>query len=102
MELLTTTINAKDGTTKGEYSMRAYSQQDFEANPKKYELFKTAIVRSHLFTNNAEQDIEAGTVVAIEYRCTARNQLHKRSEPVYWIGGYDTPIYANCLSDFVL
>jgi hypothetical protein len=89
-------------TTTGNNDMRAYSQQDFEANPKKYELFKTAIVRSHLFTNDGEQDIEAGTVVAIAYRCTARNQLHKRSEPVYWIGGYDTPIYANCLSDFVL
>jgi hypothetical protein len=82
--------------------MRAYSQQDFESNPKKYELFKTAIVRGHLFTNNAEQDIEAGTVVAIEYRCTARNQMLKRNEPIYTLKGYDVDVYANNLSSFVL
>lgn len=82
--------------------MRAYEQQDFEASPKKYELFKTAILRGHLFTNNGEADIEAGTVVAIKYRCTARNQMLKRSEPVYTLKDYDTDIYANNLADFVL
>jgi hypothetical protein len=82
--------------------MRAYEHQDFEANPKKYELFKTAILQCHLFTNNGEQDIEAGTVVAIEYRCTARNQLLRRSEPVYTIKGYGVDIYANNLASFVL
>ena len=82
--------------------MRAYEQQDFEANPKKYELFKTAIVRGHLFTNDGEADIEAGTVVAIEYRCTARNQMLRRSEPVYALKDYNMNIYANNLASFVL
>jgi hypothetical protein len=82
--------------------MRAYEHHDFEANPKKYELFKTAILQCHLFTNNGEQDIEAGTVVAIEYRCTARNQMLRRSEPVYTIKGYGVDIYANNLASFVL
>ncbi len=82
--------------------MRAYEHHDFEANPKKYELFKTAILQCHLFTNNGEQDIEAGTVVAIEYRCTARNQLLRRSEPIYTLKGYDVDIYANNLASFVL
>ena len=82
--------------------MRAYEHQDFEANPKKYELFKTATLRCHLLTNNGEQDIEAGTVVAIEYRYTARNQMLKRSEPIYTLKGYGVDIYANNLASFVL
>ena len=82
--------------------MRAYEHQDFEENPKKYELFKTAIVRGHLFTNDGEQDIEAGTVVAIKYRCTARNRMLKRSEPVYTLKDYDIDVYANNLASFVL
>ena len=82
--------------------MRAYEQQDFEASPKKYEGFKTAIVRGHLFTNDGEGDIEAGTVVAIAYRCTARNQMLRRSEPVYTLKDYGMDIYASNLADFVL
>lgn len=83
--------------------MRTYNEVDFQINPKKYELFRTAVARQHLFTDNAEGDvIEPGTVVAIEYRRTAPNYLYERNEPVYEIKGYDTEVRGSHLEDFLL
>ncbi len=78
-----------------------YDHQDFLRNPRKYELFKTATVARHVITENAVDDMPAGTPVSIEYRCTARNQLFRRDEPVYRVNG-QSDIYANCLQDFGL
>lgn len=79
-----------------------YDHQDFISNPGKYKIFKTARVAGNIFTHNGEQDLAAGTFVAIKYLCTARNQMYRRNEPVYSIIGHDRDLYANALSNFVL
>lgn len=82
--------------------MRTYDPKDFAANPRKYELFKTAIIARDIITHNGDDDIKAGTCVGIEYFCTAPNKLFRRNEPVYRIAGTERHLYANCLADFVL
>jgi hypothetical protein len=82
--------------------MSKYDPKDFEANPGKYQLFKTAVIASDIFTHNGEDDLKAGTHVAIQYFCTAKNCMYNRIEPVYMLVGMDRTMYANTLKDFVL
>ena len=82
--------------------MSKFSHTDYQANPGKYRLFNTAVVASHIFTNNGENDIESGTVVGIEFMRDAFNAMYRRTEPVYSIKGFGRHLYANCLADFVL
>lgn len=81
---------------------RKFDLKDFQANPGKYELFKTAQIAAHIFTNNGEQDLAAGQYVGIKYRCSAFNRMYRRTEPVYTIIGADRDLYANALMNFVL
>lgn len=85
--------------------MRQYQHADFVAHPGKYQLFRTAVVARQIVTENAERDLAPGTIVGIAYRCTARNQIHRRDEPVYTVrvnGATWGDMYANNLADFVL
>lgn len=83
-----------------------YQHTDFLTNPKKYELFKTAIINNHFFTHNGEFDLTKGTVVGIKFRCIAPNKLYRRDEPVYSVilqnGLFYGDLYANALTNFVL
>jgi hypothetical protein len=69
-------------------------------------LYRTAVVKGHIFTHNGEQDIAEGTIVAVSFRCMARNQMYKREEPVYSVtlqgGKYWGDLYESALCDFVL
>lgn len=82
-----------------------YIHSDFVAHPRKYELYKTAVIACHVFTENGANDIAPGTVVRVTFDCVARNQLYRRDEPVYRVetnGKFHGYFYANTLSEFVL
>ena len=82
-----------------------FNYADFETNPKKYELFRTARVKSQVFTENGEDDLAAGQFVAIRHIRNAYNGVRRRDEPVYSIttgGGVWGVMFANNLSDFCL
>lgn len=79
--------------------------QDFAANPGKYQLFRTARVPAHVFTANGENDIPAGAIVGVKFRCIARNQMRRREEPVYSVtvnGQFWGDMYASGLDHFTL
>ena len=80
--------------------------KDFALNPKKYELFKTAVIESSIFTENGESDLAVGTIVGVKFDGVRRNQLRRRDEPVYEItlqsGKFWGYLFANALTDFVL
>ncbi len=82
-----------------------YDQKDFDANPKKYELFCTATIAKHIVTHEGEQDLPEGTIVGVRYATTARNQLFRRNEPVFAVtvrGQFWGHLYASAMKDFVL
>jgi hypothetical protein len=82
-----------------------YDAKDFARDPEKYRLFKTAQIARHVFTNNGEFDLPEGKYVELRYRCTARNQLFRRDEPVYTVTADDKEwgdIYGNALTGFTL
>lgn len=76
-----------------------FDYQDFARNPKKYELFKTAIVRNTMIREDGET-LE-GTTVGLRFAGVKRNQLYRRNEPVYVLSTGDV-CYANNLHSFVL
>lgn len=79
--------------------MDKFNFQDFERNPKKYELFKTATVRNTMIHQDGET-LE-GTIVGIRFAGVKRNQLYRRDEPVYVLSTGDV-CYANNLHSFTL
>jgi len=79
-----------------------YDQKDFELNPKKYELFKTAVVATNIFTHDGWDDLRQGEIVAIRYAGEYNNPLYRRKEPMYQINDKKQFLYANYLSNFVL
>ena len=81
---------------------RKFDRADFESNPAKYELFRTAQIATHVFTNNGEHDLEQGQFVRIQFRCVAFNRLYRRNMPVYTIEGTGRDMYANTLMNFTL
>lgn len=85
--------------------IRPYDHADFSANPGKYQLFKTARIASHVFTENGHADMPAGECVGVQYLLTAYNALRRRNEPVYAVKCGDTirgSFYGSTLADFVL
>jgi hypothetical protein len=82
-----------------------FEYSDYIKNPGKYELFKTAKVNTHVFTENGETDLEKGQYVAVQFLRHAYNAMRRRQEPVYSVTtggkvwGY---MFANALSEFVL
>ena len=87
--------------------MKTYSfdYADFQKNAPKFENYKTARVASHVFTENGEDDLEAGQFVAVRFMQNAYNGLRHRVEPVYSIttgGKVWGVMFASNLSDFVL
>ena len=68
-------------------------------------MFRTARVKSHVFTDNGEDDLAAGQFVAIRHNRNAYNGVRRRTEPVYSIttgGGVWGVMFANNLSNFTL
>lgn len=85
--------------------MRPYNHNDFVVNPGKYELFRTARIASHVFTENGYADMREGDFVGVRYLLTAYNALRRRNEPVYAVKHGDAirgSFYASTLADFVL
>lgn len=83
----------------------SYDHTDFVAHPRKYELYKTAVIARHIFTDDGADDLAPGTVVRVTFDRVARNQLYRRDEPVYRVeanGKFHGYFYANTLSEFVL
>lgn len=78
-----------------------YSHQDFMQSPKKYELFRTAVVAKSIITHNGENDLNEGQTVSVEFRGIVRNQLFKRNEPIYLLNTGHC-VYANVLRNFCL
>lgn len=82
-----------------------FQHNDYDKNPGKYELFKTAKVNTNVFTENGEADLEKGQYVAVSFMRHAYNAMRRRQEPVYSVTvggkvwGY---MFANALTDFVL
>ena len=83
-----------------------YDPHDFQMNPGKYVLFRTAVVARHVVTVNGMADLHAGDVVGIQYGQTGYHPLYRRLEPMYTVtrsdgtrGGY---LYGSALKDFVL
>jgi len=56
--------------------MDKFNFQDFQRNPQKYELFKTATVRNTMV--HQEGETLEGTVVGIRFAGVKRNQLYRR------------------------
>lgn len=81
-------------------STRNYDPKDFAANPGKYRLFKTATLRTHVFTENGANDLSEGAIVALAYVGEAYNPLYRRNEPLYRVG--DNTLYANAFTGFTL
>lgn len=83
-----------------------YDPKDFERNPGKYAMFKTAVVAKHMFTENSANDLREGEIVGIEYAGTVKNALYRREEPIYKVtrigGEFYGHVYANTLTEFVL
>jgi hypothetical protein len=86
-----------------------YSQKDYAANPKKYQLFTSARIARQLITLNGYDDLLEGEYVSIKYRCEAFNKMYGRYEPVYTITNTQKGIpnelrdvYANNLTNFIL
>ena len=69
-------------------------------------LYKTAELATHVFTNNGDDDLSAGTIVGVSYIGQQLNQMHKRDEPVFAVtlqgGRFWGHLYANALDRFVL
>lgn len=83
----------------------SYDHTDFVRNPGKYRLYSTAVIARHIFTENGDDDLAPGTIVRVKFDRVARNQLHKRDEPVYRVeaqGEFQGYFYANVLTNFVL
>jgi hypothetical protein len=76
-----------------------YDHKDYQNNPKKYELFKTATVRNMIV--NQDGEVEAGTIVGIKYAGAVFNRLYNRTEPIYQLSTGDV-CYANNLHSFCL
>ena len=80
--------------------MRNFDRSDFIANPKKYELFKTA----EIAVNFPTLDVKIGDVVAIEWFGNKPNAFWRDAplEPVYEVKGMTHYVYASGLRNFVL
>ena len=78
--------------------------QDFQENPKKYELFKTARIKNHIFTENGKYDIPENTFLAISFYQNVFNAMYNRIEPVYKITwkGEIMHLFGNCFDKFCL
>ena len=84
----------------------SFDHADFLAHPKKYEMYKTAKIATHVFTNDGRHDLPAGEIVGVQYRTTAYCSTRRRYEPVYTVTLQDNSVwgdmYAAHLTRFVL
>ena len=82
--------------------MSKFDAIDYQRNPGKYQMFRTAVIAKTVFTTPGEKLLTEGDFVAVEYAGSARNQLFRREEPLYRVVGTDRTLYGNCFRDFVL
>lgn len=78
---------------------------DYTRYPTKYELFKTAKIGTHVFTENGEHDLEPGQYVGVQFLRHAWNAMRRRQEPIYTVTANGTVwgcLFGNALTDFVL
>ena len=80
--------------------MRHYSQKDYEQNPGKYRLFRTAV----LAVNIPGTDLQKGQHVGIRFLDARVNRAHAGDPimPIYEVEGLRHYLYAMALADFVL
>jgi len=79
--------------------MSKFNFQDYQNNPKKYQLFKTATVRNMMIREDGET--KEGEIVGLKFLGEKYNHLYRRTEPVYILSTGDV-CYANNLHSFVL
>lgn len=82
-----------------------FDHSDYTRNPGKYELFRTARVNTHVFTENGADDLQEGQYVAVQFLRHAWNGMRHRDEPVYTVTANGTVwgcLFGNVLTDFVL
>ena len=105
-----TTLNASKAPTQNPAHLGGtpYSQEDFEQNPGKYELFRTARIAEALYSM---PELLPGTLVCIHYHTTRLNQARGKVEmPIYMVWTPDDEdlkshpamLYACALKDFCL
>jgi hypothetical protein len=80
--------------------MLHYSQKDFDANPIKYRLFKTAV----LAVNIPGTELTKGQHVGIRYLDARINRAQAGDPimPIYEVQGVTHYLYAMALADFCL
>lgn len=105
-----TTLNASKAPTQNPAHLGGtpYSQADFEQNPGKYELYRTACIAESIASL---PELPAGTIVSIRYHTTRLNQARGKVEmPIYLVWPADNEelksqpamLYACALKDFCL
>jgi len=105
-----TTLNARKEPTQNPAHLGGtpYSQTDFEQNPGKYELFRTARIAEAVYSI---PELAPGTIVSIRYHITRLNQARGKVEmPIYLVWPADNEelksqpamLYACALKDFCL
>lgn len=105
-----TTLNASKAPTQNPAHLGGtpYSQADFEQNPAKYALFRTARIAEAIYSI---PDLQPGTLVSIRYHATRLNQARGKVEmPIYLVWTADNEdlkaqpamLYACALKDFCL
>lgn len=79
-------------------TIRHYSQSDFDQNPNKYKLFKTARIAVDV------GDLTIGQDVAIRYLDARidRSQPRDPLTPIYEVVGLKHYVFARALGDFCL
>lgn len=80
--------------------MIPYSQSDFDQNPGKYRLFKTA----RIAVNIPNSDLHIGQYVAIQYLDARIDQSQPRDPltPIFEVTGLKHYLFARSLADFCL
>jgi len=84
---------------------REYDQKDYEANPKKYRMFKTAVIARDLMSS---PELKTGSIVSVEFFKDEYNAKYDVVMPIYktrlptWSRNDFRLLYACALCDFML
>jgi hypothetical protein len=78
---------------------RKFNQQDYLQHPKKYELFKTAVLHSTIINENGS--VPFNTVVGLTFVSHVWSDFYKSTLPLYALSTGDY-CFGCTLKDFVL
>lgn len=80
-----------------------FSQTDFDNNPSKYQLFKTAVIAKPIGSGSTRDWFHVGRCVSIQYHSTRENYMFPGAPkmPIYLVDN-DIHLFAAALDNFVL